>query len=133
MAVRLKITLLFTAIMAFLLAVLCGCVYYFSYFSRLENIKAHLTNRALITSGMLHQPGVFNDKLMSKIDATLVRSIKNKSIQVYNDANEKLYGFSDTPAFFPSARIACRERSRWGPASACTVIMSAPASAKAAR
>ena len=98
MAVRLKITLLFTAIMAFLLAVLCGCVYYFSYFSRLENIKAHLTNRALITSGMLHQPGVFNDKLMSKIDATLVRSIKNKSIQVYNDANEKLYGFSDTPA-----------------------------------
>ena len=38
-----------------------------------------------------------------------------------------------TPAFLPSARIACSERCRCGPASTCTVMMSAPALAKASR
>jgi hypothetical protein len=38
-----------------------------------------------------------------------------------------------TPARLPSARIACSERWRCGPASACTVMLSAPAWAKAAR
>ena len=40
-------------------------------------------------------------------------------------------GLSDTPAFLPSDRISCTVRWRCGPASACTVMMSAPASAKA--
>ena len=31
-------------------------------------------------------------------------------------------GLSETPAFLPSALIACRERCRCGPASACTVM-----------
>ena len=38
-----------------------------------------------------------------------------------------------TPAFLPSARIACSERCRCGPASTWTVMMSAPALAKASR
>ncbi len=42
-------------------------------------------------------------------------------------------GLSVTPAFLPSARIACSERCRCGPASTCTVMMSEPALAKASR
>ena len=42
-------------------------------------------------------------------------------------------GFMVTPAFLPSARIACSERCRCGPASTCTVMMSEPALAKASR
>src|SRR6185312_4725919 len=42
-------------------------------------------------------------------------------------------GFMVTPAFLPSARMACSERWMCGPASTCTVMMSAPALAKASR
>ena len=95
MAARLKITLLFTIIMFLLLSLLCGFIYYFSYSTRLKNIKTHLTNRALTTANMLHQPDLFNKQLMNKIDSTILRSIKNKSIQVYNVSNERIYVYSD--------------------------------------
>src|SRR5579872_1825042 len=42
-------------------------------------------------------------------------------------------GLNTTPAFLPSARIACSERCRCGPASTCTVMMSEPACANASR
>ena len=95
MAVKLKITLLFTLIMFLLLALLCGFIYYFSYASRLENIKTQLTSRAMTTANMLRQPGVFNEGLMNKIDSAMVRPIKNKSIQAYNVKNEKIYFYTD--------------------------------------
>ena len=95
MSVRSKITLLFTIIMFLLLSLLCGFIYYFSYSTRLENIKAHLTNRALTTANMLHQPNIFDKQLMNKIDSAILRSIKNKSIQVYNVSNERIYVYSD--------------------------------------
>ena len=66
--------------------------------TRLENIKAHLTNRALTTANMLNQPKIFDQKLMNKIDSAIVRSIKNKSIQAYNSHNENIYVYSDNPA-----------------------------------
>ena len=95
MAVRLKITLLLTLIMFIILSLLCGLIYYFANASRLENIKTHLTNRALITAGMLGQPDVFDQKLMNKVDSTLVRSIRSKSIQAYNSNNERIYNYND--------------------------------------
>src|SRR5690348_2524245 len=95
MRVRLKITLLFTMIMFLLLSLLCGFIYYFSHTTRLENIKAHLTNRALTTANMLRQPHIFDKQLMNKIDSTIVRSIKNKSIQAYDVHNERIYVYSD--------------------------------------
>lgn len=95
MPVRIKITLLFTMIMFLLLSLLCGVIYYFSYTTRLENIKTHLTNRASTTANMLRQPHIFDKKLMNKIDSTIVRSIKNKSIQAYNIHNESIYVYSD--------------------------------------
>ncbi len=49
----------------------------------------------------------------------------------YSIALSGVAGLSETPALRPSARIACSERWRCGPASACTVMMSAPAAANA--
>ena len=98
MAVKLKITLLYTLIMFLLLSLICGLIYYFSYTNRIDNIKTHLTNRALITAGMLNQPKVFDQNLMNKIDSTIVKFIKNKSIQAYNYKNDRIYAYSDKPA-----------------------------------
>jgi len=97
MAVRLKITLLFTMIMFLILSLLCGFIYYFSYARRLENIKTHLTSRALTTASMLGQPKVFDRNLINIIDTAIVNSIRNKSIQAYNYNNERIYIYSDAP------------------------------------
>jgi two-component system sensor histidine kinase ArlS len=97
MPVRIKITLLFTMIMFFLLLLLCGFIYYFAYTRRLENINAHLTNQALTTAKMLSESKIFDQKLMNKIDSATIISMKNKTIQAYNYLNEKIYAYSDSP------------------------------------
>jgi signal transduction histidine kinase len=81
--------------MFLLLSLLCGFIYYFSYSTRLENIKTHLTNQALTTANMLRQPNIFDKQLMNKIDSTIVRSIKSKSIQAYNVNNKRIYLYCD--------------------------------------
>ena len=96
MPVRIKITLLFTMIMFLLLSLLCGFIFYFSYTSRLENIRTLLINRALTTSNMLEQPTIVDPALMNKIDSITGITIKNKTIQAYNYRNEKVYTRSDT-------------------------------------
>ncbi|HEY5405701.1 MAG TPA: HAMP domain-containing sensor histidine kinase [Ginsengibacter sp.] len=98
MHVRIKITLLFTLITGVLLALFCGFIYYFFYSIRLENMKAHLTNHVVTTANMLREPGTFNPTLMKKIDSITVIPMQNKTIQVYNSFNEKIYTDSDTPA-----------------------------------
>ncbi|MEO8569882.1 MAG: HAMP domain-containing sensor histidine kinase [Ginsengibacter sp.] len=97
MHVRIKITLLFSLIMSVLLALFCGFIYYFFYSIRLENIKAHLTNHVLTTANMLNEPGTFDQTLMKKIDSITVIPMNNKTIQVYNSRNEKIYENSDRP------------------------------------
>ena len=97
MHVRIKITLLFTLIMSVLLALFCGFIYYFFYSIRLENIKAHLTNHALTTANMLNEPKTFDQTLMKEIDSITVIPMQNKTIQVYNSRNERIYVNSDMP------------------------------------
>ena len=84
-------------IMFLILSLVCGLIYYYSYQNRLENIRTHLTNRALTTASMLNQPKVFDQNLMLTIDSRVVKSMKNKSIQVYDHNNEKVYNYSDIP------------------------------------
>lgn len=60
-------------------------------------MKTHLTNRALVTANMLDRPNIFDKKLMNKMDSAILRSMKNKSIQVYNSYNEKIYTYSVKP------------------------------------
>ena len=74
-----------------------GFIYYFFYTSRLENIKAHLTNHAVTTAKMLDEPGIFDQTLMKKIDSITVIPMKNKTVQAYNTHNERIYAYSDTP------------------------------------
>ncbi len=97
MHVRIKITLIFTFIMGFLLSLFCGFIYYFFYSIRLQNVKAHLTNHALTTANMLNEPGTFDQTLMKEIDSITVIPMKNKTIQIYNARNERIYENSDVP------------------------------------
>jgi two-component system, OmpR family, sensor histidine kinase ArlS len=97
MATKLKITLQFTLIIFLLLALLCGTIYYFSNYIRLENIKTQLISRAMTTANMLRQPGVFNESLMNNIDSVMVRPIEQKSIQAYNGDQDRIYSYSDSP------------------------------------
>lgn len=85
-------------IMFLLLSLLCGVIYYFSYSSRIEDMKTHLINRALITANMLDRPNIFDQVLMNRIDSAILISLKNKSIQAYNSHNEKIYVYNDKPA-----------------------------------
>ena len=85
-------------IMFLLLSLLCGFMYYFSYTLRIEDMKTHLTNRALVTANMLDRSNIFDHKLMNIIDSSILISIKHKSIQAYNSNNEKVYAYSDKPA-----------------------------------
>lgn len=97
MPVRIKIALVFTLIIFLLLSLLSGIIYYFAYSSRLNNVKTHLTNRALTTANLLSQPEIFDSATISKIDAATTIQIENKSIQVYNDLNKLIYAYNDMP------------------------------------
>jgi two-component system, OmpR family, sensor histidine kinase ArlS len=98
MPVRLRITLLFTAIVFIILGLVCGAAFYFTYTNRLQNAKTRLTNRAITTGRLLSQSAIFNPQMIQKIDSSTAMSFKNKSVQAYNYLNNKVYSFSDRPA-----------------------------------
>lgn len=97
MPVRIKITLLFTLIVFLLLSLLGGLIFYFSYTSRLDNIRTFLINRALATSNLPGQSVLSDPALMNKMDSITGIAIKNKTIQAYNYHNERVFTRSDTP------------------------------------
>lgn len=80
-----------------LLSLLCGSVYYFSSFNRIENVKDRLLNRVLTTASLLNQSETFDKDLINKIDSSTALSMKNKTVQAYNYFNVLIYGFSDKP------------------------------------
>lgn len=95
MPVRLRITLLFTAIVFTILGLVCSAVFYFIHTNRLQNAKTRLTNRAITTGRLLSQSAIFNPELIQKIDSSTAMSFKHKSVQAYNYLNKKVYSFSD--------------------------------------
>ena len=96
MHVRIKITLLFTIITSILLALFSTFIYNFFYSLRIASLKEHLTNHALTTANMLHVPGTFDPALMKEIDSITVIPMKNKSIQVYDAQNKRIYENSES-------------------------------------
>jgi signal transduction histidine kinase len=44
---------------------------------------------------MLDEPEVFNQTLIKKIDSITLIPMKNKTVQVYNNRNERIYSYSD--------------------------------------
>ncbi len=98
MSVRIKITLLFAGIVLVILMLVCGSVYYFSYTSRLSNIKVRLTNWAITTGKLLSQSAVFDQQLVLKIDASTTLAMKHKTVQAYDYANNRKYIYRDDPS-----------------------------------
>lgn len=97
MPVRLRITLLFTLVVFFIMGFVCWSTYYFSYQSRIEAIKTRLTNRAITTATLLSRSEIFNRGMVERIDSLTTLSLKNKSVQAYNFINNKIYSYSDVP------------------------------------
>jgi signal transduction histidine kinase len=97
MPVRLRITLLFTAIVFIILGLVCGAVYYYTYNNRLKNAKTRLINRAITTGRLLSQTTIFNPQLIQKIDSSTAMSFKQKTVQAYDYLNNMIYSFSDHP------------------------------------
>jgi len=97
MPVKLRITLLFTLVVFFILGFVCSSTYYFSYQSRIESIKTRLTNRAITTARLLSRSEIFDRNLVERIDSLTTLSLKSKSVQAYNFINNKIYSYSDVP------------------------------------
>ena len=95
MPVRLRITLLFSLLVFFILSLVCAGIYYFSYEGRIQTIKSRLTNRAITTARLLSQREIFDRDLVRRIDSSTTLSLKNKVVQTYNDQNRKVYNYSD--------------------------------------
>lgn len=96
MPVRLRITILFGLLVFCILILVCGSVYYFSNSSRVNNIRTRLINRAITTGRLLAQSDVFDQQLLQKIDASTAMIMKNKSLEVYDYLNNKIYSYSET-------------------------------------
>lgn len=97
MPVRVRITLIFSLIVFIILAIVCSAIYYFSYQTRINNIKTRLTNRAITTGRLLSQREIFDRELIRRIDSSTTLSYKNKSVQAYNYQNRRVYRFTDNP------------------------------------
>jgi signal transduction histidine kinase len=97
MPVKLRITLLFGLIVFIILILVCGTVYYFSYTERINGIRTRLTNRAITMARLIGQSKYFDQNLLRKIDSSTALSIKDKTFQVYDYLNNRVYSYSDAP------------------------------------
>src|SRR5687767_10595006 len=95
MPVRLKITLLFALLVSAILMLLCLSIYYFSYTTRVSTMKGRLKNRAITTARLLGQSSYFDHQLLRRIDTSTALAMKEKSIQVYNYLDERIYWYAD--------------------------------------
>lgn len=95
MPIRLRITFLFTLAVFLILGIVCLAIYYFSETSRLTTIRKRLSNRALTMERLITQDEIFNRELLRRIDSSTALSLKNKSVQVFNDANRRVYNYQD--------------------------------------
>jgi two-component system sensor histidine kinase ArlS len=97
MPARIRITLLFASIVFFILGLVCGSIYYFSFINRQKSSKARLTDFAITTGSLLSQSKTFDDNLIHKIDTSTKLSLTNKSVEVFNYLNQKIYSYADNP------------------------------------
>ncbi|MES1221804.1 MAG: ATP-binding protein, partial [Bacteroidota bacterium] len=97
MPVRLRITILFTALVVIIVGILCGSIYYFSYSSRINTIKTRLINRSKTTARFLAQKEIFDQQLVRRIDSLTTLSLKKKTIAAFDYKNRKIYSYSDLP------------------------------------
>lgn len=97
MPVRLRITLIFSVLVAIILAMLCAGIYFFSYHARLSNIKKRLTNRAITTARLLSQHETFDRELVRRIDAATTLALNKKWVEAFNSMDDRIYRYADQP------------------------------------
>jgi two-component system sensor histidine kinase ArlS len=97
MPVRLRITLLFLVLVMFILGMVCGGIYYFSYTARVNTMERRLTNRAITTAKLLNQSEIFDQSLVQRIHSLTTIALKDKTVQAYDFRNNKIYSYSDVP------------------------------------
>jgi len=97
MPIRYRIILLFTLAVFLILGIVCGSIYYFSASSRTKLMRTRLTNRAITTARLLKQSEIFDRQLVRRIDSSMTISLKNKSVQAYNEENKLVYSYTDKP------------------------------------
>src|SRR5262245_9823354 len=95
MPVRLRITLLFTAMVFIILGIVCVSIFYFAQQSRSETIKTRLANRSITTARLLSTSGLFDKELVQSIDSLTRLTLKDKSVQAYNQTDQLIYSYSD--------------------------------------
>jgi len=95
MSVRSRIAVLFAGMVLAILILVCGSVYYFSYTNRLNNIKTRLSNWAITTGKLLSQSGTFNQQMVTKIDASTVLAMQDKSAQAFDELNRVKFVYGD--------------------------------------
>ncbi len=98
MAVRTRITLLFTSLVVGILSLVCASVYYFSYTNRIKDIQTRLANRAITTGRLLGQASIFDQTLIRKIDASTSVAMKEKVVEAYDNSDKLIYWYGDAPS-----------------------------------
>ncbi|RYY90256.1 MAG: HAMP domain-containing histidine kinase [Chitinophagaceae bacterium] len=97
MPIRLRITLLYSAIVFVILGLVCGGTYYLSQESRLRLINSRLVNRAVNTARLLSRDEVFNRSMVLQIDSLSRLTYSNKIVVAYSTSYERVYSYSDRP------------------------------------
>lgn len=98
MPVRLRITLLFSLLVAILLGLVCIGIYIFSVNARTEMVSLRLKNRAITTGRFLSRNEIFTREVVQRIDSFTTMSLSNKLVQAYDHKNELYYNHKDKPA-----------------------------------
>jgi signal transduction histidine kinase len=114
MPVKVRIALLFSLLVVGILTLVCASVYYFSYTNRIQDIQVRLTNRAITTGRLLSQTGVFDQKLIRRIDESTSLAMKDKVVEAYDLTGRMIYRYCDNPAdsilVDPETLVRARQR-----------------------
>lgn len=95
MPVRIRITLFFASIVFIILLLVCIAVYYISYANTQQHFNDRLKSRAMTTARFLSQSESFDSALLRKIDASTALTLKDKTIQAYDESMHRMYVYSN--------------------------------------
>ena len=98
MSVRIRITVLFASMVLIILVLVCASIYYFSYTNRVNSFRTRLTNWAITTGRLLSQSAVFDQQMILKIDESTMLAMKDKNVEAYDRADNRVYNYSDRPS-----------------------------------
>src|SRR4051794_28163870 len=97
MPIRIRITVIFTLLVALVLTIVCLSVYFFSYTLRVNTIQTRLINKAITIGNLLDQSDFSAEKLVSRIESSTFLSYSDKVTQVYDYNNNKTYEYKENP------------------------------------